>query len=88
MWPYNDDESVWLTSHPETTMTPVPRLVAPDQISPELLAYHERRARHLRREAIGAAAQALFDALRHPLRRDRVRHDFSLSQATGLPGRR
>jgi hypothetical protein len=61
MWPYNDDENLWISP-----AAPERRLVPQDQISPELIAYHVRRARQLRSQALADAAGRLLDALRHP----------------------
>lgn len=63
MWPYNDDESLWLDKE-----TAEARLIPQDQINPDLIAYYERRARKLRAEAIAGAAGDLYNALRRPFR--------------------
>lgn len=63
MWPYNDDESLWLSP-----LAAERRLVPQDQISPELIAYHELRAREMRSQALAQAASGLFNALRAPFR--------------------
>lgn len=49
MWPYNDDENGWLAD----------QSAQPTRITPELIAFHEQRAKQLRRETLAAMANAL-----------------------------
>lgn len=78
MWPYNDDESRWLDTNAPA------RLVPADQITPELIAYHERRARQLRSEAMAQALGGLSAALRRSAQPVGTRGDRLRSQR--LPG--
>lgn len=54
MWPYNDDENGWLgqKNAPQGSNEWV-------QITPELIAFHEQRARELRRETMAGLADYL-----------------------------
>ena len=52
MWPYNDDENGWLGQKTASDIKPV-------QITPELIAFHEERARELRRETMAGLADYL-----------------------------
>jgi hypothetical protein len=54
MWPYNDDENGWLGQN--SALGNSTGLV---QITPELIAFHEQRARELRRETMAALATNL-----------------------------
>lgn len=49
MWPYNDDENGWLGQ----------KNAQPVKITPELIAFHEQRARELRRETMAGLANHL-----------------------------
>jgi hypothetical protein len=52
MWPYNDDENGWLGQKTAVDDKPV-------QITPDLIAFYERRALELRRETMAGLANYL-----------------------------
>jgi hypothetical protein len=59
MWPYNDDENIWLTQKPETRVKPsryeaeLPEYYRPETSLFDNADFHRQRAHRLRNEAIG-----------------------------------
>jgi hypothetical protein len=59
MWPYTDDENVWLTEKPASRVkTPtfdadLPGYYRPETALADSIDYHRQRAQELRNEAIG-----------------------------------
>lgn len=66
MWPYNDDEQIWLAQNArQTHPTPQGQDYLPDYYRPEpepTIDFYRHRAHHLRNEAIGQFFHNLADS--------------------------